>query len=119
MSSRRRRFSRSPVVAFLACRGRIERDRGVPRRRQTRPLRVTRLDVLAVSPCACNRQMPRILVDGERWATPEGQDRIGIQLSEGRHHIEVRKDGFTPYVEDVLIRRGATFTLNVSLSKGQ
>jgi hypothetical protein len=60
-----------------------------------------------------------ILIDGERWATPQGQDRIGIQLSEGRHHVEVRKDGFSPYTEDVLIRRGATFTLNVSLSRGE
>lgn len=58
-----------------------------------------------------------ILVDGERWATPEGQDRVAIRLSEGRHHIEVRKDGLSTYTEDVLIRRDATMTLNVSLSK--
>ena len=59
-----------------------------------------------------------ILVDGERWSTSAGQDRIAIQLSEGRHHIDVHKDGFEPYAEDILIRRGATFTLNVSLSRG-
>jgi hypothetical protein len=56
-----------------------------------------------------------IIVDGERWAAPAGQDRMAIQLSEGRHRIEVRRDGMNTYSEDVLIRRGATLTLNVSL----
>ena len=59
-----------------------------------------------------------ILIDGERWAAPAGQDRIVIQLSEGRHRVEVRKDGFSQYGEDVLIRRGASFVLNVSLLRG-
>ena len=56
-----------------------------------------------------------ILVDGERWSAPAGQDRISIQLDEGRHRIEIRKDGFVRYTEDVLIRRNATLALNVSL----
>jgi hypothetical protein len=56
-----------------------------------------------------------VFVDGERWASPGGQDRVSIQLSEGRHRIEVRREGMTTYAEDILIRRGATFTLNVSL----
>lgn len=56
-----------------------------------------------------------ILIDGERWSAPSGQDRLSIQLSEGRHQIEVRREGMRTYVEDILIRRGATFTLNVSL----
>lgn len=57
----------------------------------------------------------QVFVDGERWSTPAGQDRVAIVLSEGRHHVEVRKDGFSTYAEDVLIREGRTFTLNVSL----
>lgn len=60
----------------------------------------------------------QILIDGERWSAPAGQDRIAIELATGRHHIEVRKDGFSSYAEDVLIRRGATLTLNVSLLRG-
>lgn len=56
-----------------------------------------------------------ILIDGERWSAPGGQDRISIQLSEGRHKVEVRREGMSTYSEDILIRRGATFTLNVSL----
>jgi hypothetical protein len=56
-----------------------------------------------------------ILVDGERWAGPAGQERVAIAVAEGRHHVEVRKDGFNQYAEDVLIRRGNTLTLNISL----
>lgn len=57
----------------------------------------------------------QIFIDGERWAVPGGEERISIQLSEGRHTIEVRREGMNTYTEDILIRRGATFTLNVSL----
>lgn len=56
-----------------------------------------------------------IFVDGERWSAPAGQDRLSIRLTEGRHRIEVRKEGFVAYTEEVLIRRNATMTLNVSL----
>jgi hypothetical protein len=59
-----------------------------------------------------------VLVDGERWDAPAGSDRISIQLAEGRHRVEVRKAGFNVYAEDVLIRRGATLRLNVSLTGG-
>lgn len=58
-----------------------------------------------------------IFVDGERWTTPTGADRLSIELPEGRHRLEVRKSGFTTYSEDVLIRRGGTLTLNVSLAQ--
>jgi hypothetical protein len=56
-----------------------------------------------------------LFIDGERWNAPDGEGRIAVQLSEGRHHVEVRKAGFTTYVEDVLIRSNNTLTLNVSL----
>ena len=56
-----------------------------------------------------------ILVNGERWGIGAGQERIAIQLPEGRHHIEVRKAGFSAYTEDVLIRRGGTLRLDVTL----
>ena len=59
-----------------------------------------------------------ILIDGQVWAAPRGEDRIGIQLAAGRHHVEVQKNGFARYTEDVLIRAGNTLTLNVSLTSG-
>jgi hypothetical protein len=59
-----------------------------------------------------------ILIDGERWTTTPGDSRIAIQLSPGRHKLEIRKDGFERYSEEIGIREGATFTLNISLKKG-
>lgn len=59
-----------------------------------------------------------LLIDGERWDAPAGQDRIAVQLSEGRHHVEVRKVGFASYSEEVLIRADNTLSLNVSLLRG-
>jgi hypothetical protein len=57
-----------------------------------------------------------ILVDGNRW---EGSDTTGerllLQLSEGRHRVEVQRDGYQPYATDVEVRSGETATLNVSL----
>jgi hypothetical protein len=57
-----------------------------------------------------------ILIDGERW---EGSDTTGerllVQLSEGRHRVEVQRDGYQPYATDVEVRSGETATLNVSL----
>jgi hypothetical protein len=59
-----------------------------------------------------------VFIDGERWNAPAGQDGISIRLSEGRHRVEIRKAGFNTYAEDVLIRRGATLPINVSLLRG-
>jgi hypothetical protein len=58
-----------------------------------------------------------ILIDGERWSAAAGETRVSIELAPGRHKIEVRKDGYKTYVEEVLIRPSATMTLNVSLSR--
>jgi hypothetical protein len=40
-----------------------------------------------------------------------------VQLSTGRHNLEVRKDGFRIYSTDVTIRGGETSTLNVALRR--
>jgi hypothetical protein len=60
-----------------------------------------------------------ILVDGERWETPEGQIRLSIDVVEGNHRIEIRKDGYKPYSSNVRVRRGETLPLNVSLPSSQ
>ena len=60
-----------------------------------------------------------ILIDGEAWERSTGTSRLVIQLAPGRHRVEVRKAGFTSYSEEVLIRAGATMTLNVSLLRGE
>ena len=59
-----------------------------------------------------------VLVDGEEWDRPEGEDRFSIELPEGQHRLEVRKDGFRTYVRTIEVRRGQVITLNVSLTSG-
>jgi len=60
-----------------------------------------------------------VLIDGERWSAPSSQERLVVQLSDGRHHVEVRKEGFETYSSDVQVRRGETATLNVSLLRAR
>jgi hypothetical protein len=61
-----------------------------------------------------------VLVDGERWEGPDGSgERLLVQLKEGRHRIDVQKDGFESYSADVEVRGGETATLNVSLPQGR
>ncbi len=56
-----------------------------------------------------------VFIDGERWTGASDSDTMLIQLSEGPHRVEVRRDGMATYEENVLIRRDRTMTLNVSL----
>jgi hypothetical protein len=56
-----------------------------------------------------------VLVDGEQWRGPEGQDHLMIQVSEGTHRLEIQKDGYQTFSTDVQVRVGETATLNVSL----
>jgi hypothetical protein len=58
-----------------------------------------------------------ILIDGERWQGPEGEDRLVVQVSEGRHRVEIRKDGYKPFTTEVDVRPGGTTPLNVSLPR--
>lgn len=58
-----------------------------------------------------------LLVDGEEWAAPEGDGPILIELPDGPHDIEVRKDGLPSYRRTVQVRAGRTLPLNVSLSR--
>jgi hypothetical protein len=57
-----------------------------------------------------------VLIDGERWNFGGGNERLLIQLSEGRHVVEVRKNGYRPFSTEVQMRGGETAPLNVSLT---
>jgi len=59
-----------------------------------------------------------VFVDGERWSAPAGQERLAIRLTTGEHHVEVRRDGFATYSEDIVVDSGRTLALNVSLLDG-
>jgi hypothetical protein len=58
-----------------------------------------------------------ILIDGERWHGPAGEERLVVQLPEGPHHVEIQKDGFQQFSGEVQVRRGETTPLNVSLAR--
>ena len=60
-----------------------------------------------------------VVIDGERWDSPEGGSRLIVELSAGAHRIEVRKEGFKPYTSTIQIRPGQTETLNISLPPSQ
>lgn len=59
-----------------------------------------------------------VLVDGDEWDRPEGESRFYIDLAEGSHSVEVRKEGYRTYTRSIQVRRGETVTLNVSLTTG-
>jgi hypothetical protein len=56
-----------------------------------------------------------VLIDGQRWETPEARRRLAIQVAEGTHRVEVQKDGFGPFSTRVLVQEGEVTSLNVSL----
>jgi hypothetical protein len=59
-----------------------------------------------------------VMVDGQKWDAPQGEDQIVIELAEGPHSIEVRKNGFHTYSTTVQVRRGQSVRVNVSLTTG-
>jgi hypothetical protein len=58
-----------------------------------------------------------VLIDGERWEGPSGDERLIVQLAPGPHRIEVRKDGYRGYTTEVTVRGGETSPLNVALAR--
>ena len=56
-----------------------------------------------------------VLVDGSPWRGAGSGDHLTIDLSEGRHNIQIRKPGYVGYLTDVQIRRGQTTNLDVRL----
>jgi hypothetical protein len=58
-----------------------------------------------------------VVIDGERWNTAAGEDRLVVQLADGEHRLEIHKDGYRTYATTIRIHRGETTPLNVSLSR--
>ena len=57
-----------------------------------------------------------IFIDGENWQSPDGS-RLELELSAGRHRIEVDRSGYEGHITDVEIRRDETTTVNISLPR--
>jgi hypothetical protein len=56
-----------------------------------------------------------VLIDGERWDGPQGQDRLLVEVAGGPHRVEIQRDGFEPYSATITVRPGETTPINVSL----
>ena len=59
-----------------------------------------------------------IIIDGEPWGTSAGFEELTIHLRTGRHTVELRSQGYEPFVTDVEIKEGQTTPLNVRLNGG-
>jgi hypothetical protein len=58
-----------------------------------------------------------VLIDGEPWRSPAGADRLVVALAPGTHRVEIRREGYDPFVTAIDVRRGETTPLNVSLAR--
>ena len=58
-----------------------------------------------------------VLIDGERWDSSGGNERLVVQVGPGQHHIEARREGYRTYQSDVTVRPGETSTVNISLNR--
>jgi uncharacterized membrane protein len=55
------------------------------------------------------------LIDGEQWTASQPNERLLVQVSAGRHHVEIQKAGYRTYSSDITVQPGVTTPLNVSL----
>ena len=56
-----------------------------------------------------------ILIDGQRWQTPDADRPLEVRVPAGRVRIEIRKPGFTPFSTELSVQPGEVTPLNVSL----
>ena len=58
-----------------------------------------------------------LFIDGQRWEASPGDQRLLVEVTEGRHVVEIRRTGYRPFSTEVVIRPRQTTPLNVSLTK--
>jgi hypothetical protein len=56
-----------------------------------------------------------VLIDGQPWSATERQSTVVIDLSQGRHVIQVRKVGYVGYLTEVEVRAGENTSVDVTL----
>jgi len=57
----------------------------------------------------------QIVIDGDAWVRPDPDAALVVQVPEGEHRVEIRREGFASYASTVRVRSGETTRLNVSL----
>lgn len=58
-----------------------------------------------------------VFIDGELWRSPQGADRLLVQLGAGSHSVRVERPGLQPFTTEIEVRAGETTNLNVSLTQ--
>jgi hypothetical protein len=58
-----------------------------------------------------------VFVDGQHWGSLGGGDKLVIRAAEGKHRIDVGKQGYQPFTMDVEVKRGEVTPVTVSLKK--
>lgn len=58
-----------------------------------------------------------IYIDSEEWTTTQGTGSILIDLPEGTHQLELKRDGRTIYERRIQIQAGRTLPVNVSVPR--
>lgn len=59
-----------------------------------------------------------VFIDGERWQGPsESDERLLVQLPEGRHRVEAERSGYERFVTEIDVRRMETAPVNISLTR--
>lgn len=58
-----------------------------------------------------------VFIDGERWEGPRNNERLIVQVAEGRHRVEVERDGYARFATEIDVRRGETEPVVVSLTR--
>jgi hypothetical protein len=102
-----------PAAAELPATGPAGSPSGLPSS-PAGPRGTTRAGLLAI------RVQPgdaELFIDGERWEASPGDQRLLVEVSEGRHVVEIRMSGYRPFSTEVVVRPRQTTPLNVSLTK--
>jgi hypothetical protein len=60
-----------------------------------------------------------VLIDGEKWRGPSGDERLVVQVSQGHHRVVVRKDGYMEFSTEVDVPAGGSLPVNVSLVRAK
>jgi PEGA domain len=58
----------------------------------------------------------RLVIDGEPWPATDTAGPISVHVTQGRHRVEIQKDGYRSFAGEVVVSAGRTTTLNVKLS---
>jgi len=56
----------------------------------------------------------QVWVNGSRRSLVRRGNAYALDLQPGRHRVEVRRTGYRPYYNDIDVRSGATFALNIN-----